>query len=865
MPLNEYDSPLIAQQRQTYVSQFVPLPFKELQMALDRKQRDFDVAEATRGAIEDQFLKVKALQKDEALRNRLVDGYNQSLDDMLRQAGGDYGVLGSKIRMLGRDVKRDLSQGQLGAIAGNYAQYQQYIQGLSDQHTKGDITKQQLDGLAAISYNNYQGVQEALSPNEQYNRFSGISAAKFQDIDKKVEELAKGYAADQVKNKHWFQTPDGKYWRMTANGRKQVTYDEIYQGVMPAISRDQQLMDYMVQKHQINAYQAGPEYDLNKSLNQDIQSAVHRGAAKYSFLETEHGEDIKADKYALQAEKYLMENPLLSIETPTEAMTVTNPAGKTLESTKAFIKEKYDAAHGTLKQLLLDNINGAKNGGSPAELQEAMALYQKFAGDGKTKGDPEAVYNDLLAGNIKLPHVQDYSTGLNNIQQLMNDAYKQEQRIQLAEAAADQAIGKDFKKWQADLHKKALENIPKNRLEIGGVKFTPQEYYDLFKTTAPPGRSHVRDFKSKAVKKNGHTYTVKRTDYDVSTNPYTGDSAEFTVYEDGKPLKVLNVGGQIADEGVGFPLAEYNQYDFDNGLSTRSDWRKAKAKFLEETGEYQVSSMYTTAMPGYALNEATGRYEFSTKNAVDNTKKINTFFKNYANLTGMQGYAILGGDGNQGTKDDILSLLRKKFDINDDEPLDKQLQMGDVRLSHSGALNGNSFFGLMFTSKDGQKMEVKVPINAQNIRSNEIMRMLNNGSQRASSLWESGKAEFGTKGGFYRPFTYRSDIAFDYKNNRVIVGNQSLDMQEGIMQVGQMLEAIDNGNVNFPLYSRDYVQQTNNPKKQADFTDWVQLKDTWDHNPNAFDPNKEYTYHNKATGEIKSVKGQYLYDMYGGG
>ena len=42
MPVNRFETPLVAQHQQTYVSQFVPLPFEQMQRKAEEEQKKYD-------------------------------------------------------------------------------------------------------------------------------------------------------------------------------------------------------------------------------------------------------------------------------------------------------------------------------------------------------------------------------------------------------------------------------------------------------------------------------------------------------------------------------------------------------------------------------------------------------------------------------------------------------------------------------------------------------------------------------------------------------------------------------------------------------------------------------------------------------
>ncbi|MFA5758702.1 MAG: hypothetical protein WC942_04995, partial [Clostridia bacterium] len=60
MAINEYMSPKQDQFYQTYVSQYIPLPFEQMQASVERAQKSKDKMEETGLGIKDLLTKVEA-------------------------------------------------------------------------------------------------------------------------------------------------------------------------------------------------------------------------------------------------------------------------------------------------------------------------------------------------------------------------------------------------------------------------------------------------------------------------------------------------------------------------------------------------------------------------------------------------------------------------------------------------------------------------------------------------------------------------------------------------------------------------------------------------------------------------------------
>ena len=176
MPVNRFETPLVAQHQQTYVSQFVPLPFEQIQKQAEVEQAKHDYNKA---AWEDVMSKMgeTLLTVDNPIMQDKVNSIYKNVDSQIETAGGDMRYLNDSIQRAARDYKEFITTGQ-GAL------------GLYNKKTKEEYDKKTDaskigDYWASLardaSYNNYVN-GGALANNQQYKGMPLWEPINYRDI-----------------------------------------------------------------------------------------------------------------------------------------------------------------------------------------------------------------------------------------------------------------------------------------------------------------------------------------------------------------------------------------------------------------------------------------------------------------------------------------------------------------------------------------------------------------------------------------------------------------------------------------------------------------------------------------------------------
>lgn len=174
-------------------SNFVPLPVDAIARQIERKQNQYDLTKAQLDAEEQAVLGVKGMSQD---RDNLVKIQNQYSDEILKgieEVGGDYSRLGGLTDVIGRKLRKDLTQGHLGSIQANYLATQGHIETLNKMRESGRIGDRGYNlGMKSIS--DFAGTVQ--NPDGSYSRADLYTPVKEESLAKMAQDRAKA-SADQ--------------------------------------------------------------------------------------------------------------------------------------------------------------------------------------------------------------------------------------------------------------------------------------------------------------------------------------------------------------------------------------------------------------------------------------------------------------------------------------------------------------------------------------------------------------------------------------------------------------------------------------------------------------------------------------------
>jgi len=461
MPVNEYDSPLIAQSRQSYVSQHVELPFQMIQNDINRKQGEYNNAEKLKAMMEATEASVKAVKKDEEKRDGRIAMYETKLQDILDETNGDYGAAMSQIKGQASLLDKEMKLGTLGKIQSNYNSTAAYNAAMQKGVDDGRYTQEKANDLMSISSQLYKGVQQETYHGQDMNAFSGVNAVDDVNTAELVDAAIKDHAEHEMSNGNWGES-NGRYYKKTTTGRVWLTPAEIRKTVEGSLANNPKYMSYMNQQAQLNAYhETGDPASMEdptlikKHKGLLLESANSLAVSKYKKDNWTKDEDIKLDTEAanmrLMRAKHELENPTLPIlEKNSEVIEMKSAAGANMEEIKGKAAGYRENISAETNQLYVSELEGLQAeietvedaGGDASKLKQELSTLQGMATNGQLNNATS--FLKLIEGDPNsLSHIDSkYKKDLiNNIHNTQGRLHAQNQVIDAADKAVEQRMG----------------------------------------------------------------------------------------------------------------------------------------------------------------------------------------------------------------------------------------------------------------------------------------------------------------------------------------------------------------------------------------------------------------------------------------
>jgi len=200
--INRFMGPVQTQYQQTYVDQFVPLPFELMQKAADRKQVKLDqVRDYTDTLLESMKASVRSI--DNAAMTSQIAALENQIDESLEAVNGDYSKIESHVKSVGRNWKNYMSTGHGAQASANHIAMTEYEKKAKESNMDSADKDR---GIAAqeFMYNNTGGVMNGGVPQgiNPYNENT-------YELNSKVLDTIKALVPDS-KAKASFGFNDGK-------------------------------------------------------------------------------------------------------------------------------------------------------------------------------------------------------------------------------------------------------------------------------------------------------------------------------------------------------------------------------------------------------------------------------------------------------------------------------------------------------------------------------------------------------------------------------------------------------------------------------------------------------------------------------
>jgi hypothetical protein len=272
---------------QRQAAQFDPYtpPLDVLQGALQMKQAQYEKYYAL--ADELGQTKMNALDPDRARANTIIRGYNDRIEKVAQEYGGDYSRMGKDLLSLTRQIKRDFSPGgEAHAIEYNYSDYQKWLERQQELLKKGSIKASQLNAGSKYLLSNYTGIGEFDAQTGRFNRIGLEEINPYVDINELVTEYGEPIISNALEQVGWTLSEDGRVWVKNKVGVEEVSRERVMKVLSQGIMSNRGYMDYAQQMDRFGA-------PIDPA---EVEMALNRGMDTFAFRKEERDVDFKYDK-----------------------------------------------------------------------------------------------------------------------------------------------------------------------------------------------------------------------------------------------------------------------------------------------------------------------------------------------------------------------------------------------------------------------------------------------------------------------------------------------------------------------------------------------------------------------------------------
>jgi len=198
--VNRFMSPVQTQYQQTYVNQYVPLPFELMQKKADRKQKKFDEVSSYADALVGK-MKAKVDIKDQPMNQAEIHGLHDQINNALDQVNGDYSKIGGLVKNVAKEFDLYINTDEGYLAQQNKIGIDTNLKEIQDSNMS-DLDKQVANEVGVGAYRAGNGAigNESFVPSTVYDNSSewqtlALSAVKGRVKDKTAKANV-GYIQD---------------------------------------------------------------------------------------------------------------------------------------------------------------------------------------------------------------------------------------------------------------------------------------------------------------------------------------------------------------------------------------------------------------------------------------------------------------------------------------------------------------------------------------------------------------------------------------------------------------------------------------------------------------------------------------------
>ena len=380
MPVNRFETPLVAQHQQTYVSQFVPLPFEQIQRKAEGEQKKYDENKAQWGKLAGT-LGESLLTVDNPIMKDKVNSIYKNVDSQLETAGGDWRALTDTIQNAARDYKEFMTTGKgaLGVLNKKAAEdYEKKTQDLKI----GDYWAQ-LANLA--SHKKYED-NGALAKDQKWKGMSLWQPINYRDILIK-DVLPKLISDEKIIDGAGYDIDEENGLVVVKNGKHEYVKSDRIKNAFTSELNARPEFNEMIE----NQYKILEELGYTGKITLDVYKKntidqLITGSKNFAYDKTSQSISTHARPGEEERVKNVLENAGANIEINTKAR-VTDKDLEKIQNIKQY-KEQIDAMaynpFSDMKAVFLKE--GTKNGKTEAQWNSALQALASKSGIPINKG-----------------------------------------------------------------------------------------------------------------------------------------------------------------------------------------------------------------------------------------------------------------------------------------------------------------------------------------------------------------------------------------------------------------------------------------------------------------------------------------------
>lgn len=645
MGVNRFMGPVQTQRIQTYVDQYVPMPFETMLAVAQKKEQDVNKMGQNVATIKN-WLQVEAIPDEyggnqETYRNEIVSGYENQIRNAITESKGDLNALRGSIGKLSQDIFQDVTRGSLATIGNNTSLWKKEVYEtrpdlVAKGKDKGGYTQTRANQLGEIERRNFIAA-DTYRETGDIQRWQSAGNTLEYDYNKRFGEYGTTAKANQIAEflgADFRQTEDGKFYFFDKETNKGVSRKRLEPVINNLIDSDTDLQAEF-------AHNIAYDPENGAALNAEIERGL-----KENFL--------NMYSYNQQSLDRTVRTP------PSGSGSTRDPLGKYVVGSDTIIPVTYDKTsplsnYNPLFEGLLKNT--FKPDGSTYSNQDVAAISYNLVKNGLVPGvagskNPyQEVYTKTgqsLSSMSELDRLKAFTDGSVDLKQIpLFKGATEEQMLNFVESAEDIRTREViFKNREQELKNKAVSSLTN----------TEREYFNNFEKLAEPlvkklGMSVQEYISFMPQKRDDNTLSllgVPRYEILRKKNPEAYDALKVLYDKQQSTLDKVNdyietqkeeLTGEVFQEKTytnpNIPASSF--YSPKTGQTKEAALNEAQIEADRVNNEIQ--NVLVKTINNHGQDNVTG--QLSSKGGIEGVKTIGQFRKTVDPKTGKETYVDL--------------------------------------------------------------------------------------------------------------------------------------------------------------------------------------------------------------------------------